>query len=48
MILAQSDTHAWMPLGAALAHEDVAGNNVLMSELRIQAELAAKAGQFAD
>jgi hypothetical protein len=32
MILAQSDAHAWMPLGAALAHEDVAGYNVLAAE----------------
>jgi hypothetical protein len=32
MILTQANADAWMPLGSALAHEDVAGYNVLAAK----------------
>jgi hypothetical protein len=32
MIFADADARAWVPLSAALAHEDVAGDDVLAAE----------------
>src|SRR5204862_7513929 len=51
VILAQADVVAWVPLGAALAHNDVAGAHILAAEL-LHAEalaltVAAVAGRAA-